>query len=87
MNESVVSWLNELPQEDAEQEFRKCCGASWWCDKMATGGPFSDSAALRAEADRALDAMPRAAWLEAFGSHPKIGDLESLRMRLIGNRQ
>ena len=31
--------------------------------------------------------MPSQAWLEAFGGHPKIGDLDSLRMRLAGNKQ
>lgn len=31
--------------------------------------------------------MPREAWLEAFACHPKIGDLESLKMKFAGNRQ
>ncbi len=87
MNESVVNWLNELAADAAEEEFRKCCGAMWWCDRMTQARPFGDAAALIADADRVFDAMPRAAWLEAFGSHPKIGDMESLRMRLAGNKQ
>ncbi len=87
MNESIVSWLNELAADAARQEFRKCCGASWWCDQMTQARPFADAVALVTEADRAFDAMSREAWLEAFGSHPKIGDLESLRMRLAGNKQ
>ena len=34
-----------------------------------------------------MDAMPRDAWLEALESHPKIGDLESLRMKYAGNKE
>lgn len=54
---------------------------------MAELSPFADSSAVVREADRLFDEMPREAWLEAFGSHPKIGDLDSLRMRLAGNKQ
>lgn len=87
MNEQVVEWLNELSAESARDELRKCCGSTWWCEQLAAARPFADSDALLREADRAFDAMPREAWLEAFASHPKIGDLDSLRMRLAGNKQ
>ncbi|NOZ39722.1 MAG: 2-oxo-4-hydroxy-4-carboxy-5-ureidoimidazoline decarboxylase [Planctomycetes bacterium] len=87
MNESIVCWLNELATDAVRQQFRKCCGATWWCDQMTQARPFADFAALAAEADRVFDTMTREAWLEAFGSHPKIGDLKSLRMRLTGNKQ
>lgn len=87
MNDAVVSWLNGLSVGAARQQFAKCCGASWWCDQMVEARPFVNAAALQAASDLAFDAMPRKAWLEAFGSHPKIGDLNSLRMRLAGNKQ
>lgn len=87
MNKQVVNWLNTLPADEAAQEFRKCCGATWWSSRMAEARPFADASALVDEADRLFDTMPREAWLEAFGSHPKIGDLDSLRMRLAGNKQ
>ena len=87
MNEEVVNWLNKLPGDAARQEFHKCCGASWWCEQMNEARPFADAVALQVEADRVFDAMPSQAWLEAFGGHPKIGDLDSLRMRLAGNKQ
>lgn len=87
MNKQVVNWLNTLQVDEAEQEFRKCCGATWWSSWMAELRPFADASRVVREADRLFDAMPREAWLEAFGSHPKIGDLDSLRMRLAGNKQ
>ena len=87
MNEEVVSWLNKLPGDTARQEFHKCCGAHWWCEQMTDARPFADAAEIQVAADRAFDAMPNQAWLEAFGAHPRIGDLDSLRMRLAGNKQ
>ncbi|MEM1305813.1 MAG: 2-oxo-4-hydroxy-4-carboxy-5-ureidoimidazoline decarboxylase, partial [Planctomycetota bacterium] len=61
--------------------------AGWWCDRMAASRPFADPAAVTAAADWAFDAMPTPAWLEAFAAHPKIGDLDSLRMKYAGNRE
>lgn len=87
MNEEVILWLNELSAEAARRELHKCCGARWWCDQMVAARPFVDASAIQAAADSAFKAMPREAWLEAFSSHPKIGDLDSLRMRLAGNKQ
>ncbi|MEM8946233.1 MAG: 2-oxo-4-hydroxy-4-carboxy-5-ureidoimidazoline decarboxylase [Planctomycetota bacterium] len=87
MTNGVVEWLNGLPSDGAYQEFLKCCGASWWCERMVEARSFESPATLVDCADRLFDAMPDDAWLEAFASHPKIGDLESLRMKLAGNRQ
>lgn len=54
---------------------------------MAAALPLADEAALAAAADKAFDAMPCEAWLEAFTSHPKIGDIQSLRMKFAGNKE
>lgn len=87
MNLAIVTWINELAPSDAREEFRKCCGATWWSDRMARARPFASAEELVASADRFFDTMPRDVWLDAFASHPKIGDLDSLRMRLAGNKQ
>ncbi|MEM1304761.1 MAG: 2-oxo-4-hydroxy-4-carboxy-5-ureidoimidazoline decarboxylase, partial [Planctomycetota bacterium] len=73
MNAATIDWLNRLPEADARDAFRRCCGAGWWCDRMAASRPFADPAAVTAAADWAFDAMPTPAWLEAFAAHPKIG--------------
>ena len=54
---------------------------------MAAGRPYADAAALLDAAEAAFGTMPREAWLEAFACHPKIGDLESLRMKFVGNKE
>ncbi len=79
--------MNDLPADDASAELRQCCGSSWWCEQMAKQRPFSDAGTLHTAADCVFDRMPKEAWLEAFASHPRIGDLDSLKMRLAGNRQ
>ncbi|TWT97901.1 Uric acid degradation bifunctional protein PucL [Botrimarina colliarenosi] len=80
-------WLNGLTPDAAREQFCRCCGATWWCDQMAASRPFADERALATAADAAFDAMPRDAWLEAFTSHPKIGDVDSLRMKFAGNKE
>lgn len=87
MNQPVLDALNALSAHEALEEFRKCCGSSWWCEQMAEARPFVDGDAVKHTADHQFDGMSREAWLEAFASHPKIGDVNSLRMRFAGNKQ
>ncbi|MGD9634505.1 MAG: 2-oxo-4-hydroxy-4-carboxy-5-ureidoimidazoline decarboxylase [Pirellulales bacterium] len=87
MNDATVNWLNELDAAAAAEQFRKCCGADAWVTQMVASRPFDDGAALRAAAERCFDELQRDDWLAAFNSHPRIGDLNSLRMRLAGNKQ
>ena len=87
MTKRLASHLNALPTQVATDELRKCCGSTWWCAQMVAARPFADRDAVRAAAGRGFDQMPRAAWLEAFASHPRIGDLDSLQMRYAGNHQ
>ena len=47
-------------------------------DELATAPP---AASLDRLADQAFDRLRRDDWLEAFGGHPRIGDLDSLRHR------
>ena len=54
---------------------------------MTAGRPYADGASLLDAADAVFARMPREAWLEAFACHPKIGDLESLRMKFAGNKE
>lgn len=66
--------LNSLPANEAEKEFLKCCGSGKWATRMAAERPFSNVEQLIETADRiwwSLDSEDR---LEAFHSHPKIGE-------------
>jgi 2-oxo-4-hydroxy-4-carboxy-5-ureidoimidazoline decarboxylase len=66
--------LNFLSPESAEAELREVCGAPGWAAAVAAGRPFQDEDALAAAAEAAWDQLPRAAWIEGFAAHPRIGE-------------
>lgn len=87
MNDATLHQLNQLPRAEAVAQLKKCCAATWWCEQMADNRPHPRSDAMHHAADQHFDRMTDAHWLEAFAAHPRIGDLESLRMKYAGNRQ
>jgi OHCU decarboxylase len=66
--------LNSLPPASAEKEFLKCCGSTNWAKEMTARRPFSSIAEFTDAADRIWWALSPKDWLEAFRSHPKIGE-------------
>jgi OHCU decarboxylase len=66
--------MNELPSTDAEKEFLKCCGSRDWSRRMVTERPFATVEQLIETADRIWWSLEPQDWLEAFHSHPKIGE-------------
>lgn len=87
MNNDFLEWINALPPDEAHEQFSRCCGSTWWCERMTDSRPFKDLDDVTTKADIAFDRMPREAWLEAFACHPRIGDLASLRMKYAGNKE
>ena len=73
--------LNRLPEPDAADALRRCCGADAWVRAMCRARPFRDRAHLLRAAEGAAEGLSRDDWLEAFGAHPRIGDREALRGR------
>ncbi len=71
---SGLERLNSLPASAAESEFLKCCGAKAWALSMVEQRPFADVAELLSKADDIWQSLGSADWLEAFRSHPKIGE-------------
>lgn len=66
--------LNLLPTREAEKEFLKCCGSQRWAKRMVDARPFASVEELMAKADRIWWELEPQDWLEAFHSHPKIGE-------------
>jgi OHCU decarboxylase len=66
--------LNSLPANAAETELLKCCGSKQWAQQMAAARPFSSLSQLIEQSDRIWWSLTPADWLEAFLSHPKIGE-------------
>jgi len=69
-----LAWLNSLPPVEAEKELLQCCGSTRWAQQMAAARPFKTLEALLASADTIWWSLDRNDWLEAFRSHPKIGE-------------
>ncbi|TWT47490.1 2-oxo-4-hydroxy-4-carboxy-5-ureidoimidazoline decarboxylase [Botrimarina hoheduenensis] len=84
---ATLAAINALSHDEARATLRRCCGSTWWCERVAAQLPLDSGEAFQSAVDAAFNAMPREAWLEAFASHPRIGDFDSLKMRFAGNRE
>lgn len=87
MAEITLANLNAMPAIDAFAVMRKLCGAAAWCEAMSKARPFASNAYVHLAADRAFDELRESDWREAFAAHPKIGDVNSLRMKFAGNHE
>jgi 2-oxo-4-hydroxy-4-carboxy-5-ureidoimidazoline decarboxylase len=70
----VLSRWNLLPADEAVKEILRCCGSRAWAKGMASNRPAEDIATLLATSDRIWRDLSAADWLEAFQSHPRIGE-------------
>jgi allantoicase len=66
--------LNSLPADEAAKELLQCCGSKRWATLMVNDRPFQTLDTLIASAHRIWWSLDRDDWLEAFRSHPKIGE-------------
>lgn len=73
--------LGALAEPELRAALERCCGARAWVAAMLAARPWDTRDALHAAADRAFVPLSDADWLEAFGHHPRIGDLDGLRRR------
>lgn len=59
---------------EAEAEFRKCCGSRAWARQIVGARPFMSWDELIESSERIWWSLEPGDWLEAFHSHPKIGE-------------
>ena len=69
-----VAWLNSLTADEAAKELLQCCGSKRWAAAMANARPYATLETLLARAHEVWWSLDRNDWLEAFRSHPKIGE-------------
>jgi allantoicase len=69
-----LAWLNSLPAGEAAKELLQCCGSKRWARQVADARPYQNLAGLIAHANETWWSLDRDDWLEAFRSHPKIGE-------------
>jgi 2-oxo-4-hydroxy-4-carboxy-5-ureidoimidazoline decarboxylase len=73
MNDVLARW-NAAPRSDAVHEIKSCCGSPVWAEKLASQRPFTDVTALLAASDNIWRRLSSEDWLQAFRSHPRIGE-------------
>ena len=83
MSEALERW-NKLPAVEAERQIMACCGSRKWARAMAARRPIASEAALLGASDEIWSGLSAADWMEAFRSHPRIG--ESRAERPAGGR-
>lgn len=73
MSDVLARW-NELDPAEAAKEILPCCGAKAWAVGLSSKRPFEDEAAVLITSDEVWRGLGTADWLQAFQSHPKIGE-------------
>src|SRR5688572_5090295 len=71
--------LNALPAGEASQEFLKCCGSKRWAEAMTARRPYESIEELTRTANEIWWSLEQSDWLEAFRSHPKIGEKKAAK--------
>jgi 2-oxo-4-hydroxy-4-carboxy-5-ureidoimidazoline decarboxylase len=73
MNSVLSSW-NGGEAQAALDAMLACCGARRWAAAMVALRPIAGVQELSASADQVWSTMEEADWMEAFASHPRIGE-------------
>jgi 2-oxo-4-hydroxy-4-carboxy-5-ureidoimidazoline decarboxylase len=66
-----------MPVEQAVSVILSCCGSRAWARGVAARRPFPNPSVLLAASDETWQNLARSDWMEAFQSHPRIGETQS----------
>ena len=78
MSDALDRW-NGLPAAEAESEILACCGSRKWARSMASRRPIANETSLLSASDEIWRGLSEADWMEAFRSHPRIGESRAER--------
>ena len=76
MSDLLAQW-NGLPADEAAQQILPCCGSKAWARGVAARRPVADEATLLAASDEIWRGLRASDWIEAFSTHPRIGESEA----------
>ena len=76
MSDRLARW-NFLPHAAAVDEILPCCGSRAWADGMVGRRPLPDELALLAASHETWRSLAESDRLEAFRSHPRIGESQA----------
>ncbi len=72
-NPILANW-NALDARTAAEAILPCNGSQAWADNLAALRPFQTPFDLTCTADIIWRSLPASDWLQAFDSHPRIGE-------------
>ncbi|MGA8270789.1 MAG: 2-oxo-4-hydroxy-4-carboxy-5-ureidoimidazoline decarboxylase [Candidatus Sulfotelmatobacter sp.] len=70
----VLARWNRSSIEEASAAILPCCGSNAWAQGMVARRPFAGEAELLRASDETWQNLTRSDWMEAFNSHPRIGE-------------
>ena len=70
----VLDRWNQLPAQEAAREILPCCGSMAWARELAARRPLPDEISLLATSDQIWNSLGEQDWVEAFSTHPRIGE-------------
>jgi OHCU decarboxylase len=73
-NSAVLARWNETPYDQAVARILPCCGSRAWAQQMAARRPVQSAELLMETSDQVWRSLGRPEWIEAFRSHPRIGE-------------
>ena len=73
MSNMLTRW-NFLPATAAANEILPCCGSRAWAHGIVARRPLPDEPSLLAASVEVWRSLTESDWLEAFRSHPRIGE-------------
>lgn len=73
MNVVLAAW-NAMGKDEAAAAVLPCCGSRRWAERMADARPVADEDKLMWRADVIWQELDAADWMEAFATHPRIGE-------------
>ncbi len=71
---AILAHWNHLPSKEAENEILPCCGSIAWAAAIANRRPLANESVLLAASDEIWRGLNETDWLQAFRSHPRIGE-------------
>jgi 2-oxo-4-hydroxy-4-carboxy-5-ureidoimidazoline decarboxylase len=70
----ILARWNQLPAELAAAEILPCCGSRGWAEGLTARRPIRDEECLSRISEEIWRGLTVADWMEAFQSHPRIGE-------------
>jgi OHCU decarboxylase len=73
----ILGQWNDLPIDQATRAILPCCGSTAWAQGMVARRPLADERVLLAASSNVWNSLMRSDWMEAFQSHPRIGESQA----------